>query len=152
MFNPQPKEEKKEKSRTAIKKVSNVNKYRCSDGHIVSQRFINSRLSSMRIRMIMENELMCQAYPSEKANDFDHTISQKRCKQLGKTELIWSPENISISSRLAHAEWECYASGAFEEHTNVVERMLFVKARDTEMFEKRFQRLSNYKVMKALKQ
>jgi hypothetical protein len=139
MFNPQPKPEKKPKNKATIKKVSNVKKYRCSDGTIVSQVYINQMLSANV--PVHPNWLI----------DRDHTISQKRCKELNKTELIWSLDNVVYSLRDIHKEWECYASGAFEEHTNVVERMLFVKEHDPEMFEKRFQRLSNYKVMKAIR-
>ena len=152
MFNPQPHPEKKAKSKSTIAKVSNKSKYLCSDGKMVSQQFINSRLASMRREVtILKTPMRCQAYPTEQANDFDHTISQKRCKQLGKTELIWATENIAISSRFAHTCWENYASGEFEDHKNVIERMLFVKKHDPETFEKRFQRLSNYKVMIAVR-
>ena len=92
----------------------------------------------------------CDAYPTKEWVDHDHTIAQQRCKHLNKTELIWDPQNIEFSSRQAHTEWE-NKSHACEDHKNFIKRMLFVKLQDPEMFEKRYQRLSNYEVMKALK-
>ena len=150
MYNPQPKPVKAVKAKSTIKKVSAKPKFFCSNGDIVSQLNINNRLADMRKDMMIKDLLtICQAYQIE-ANDFDHTISQKRCKELNKTELIWNPDNISISSRLAHTEWENYASGEFEDHKNVVIRMKYVKLHDHEMFQKRFNRLSNYNIMKQL--
>jgi len=93
---------------------------------------------------------MCEAYPELLAVDHDHTISQARCKQLHKTELIWNPDGIEFSSRIAHSEWESYRSGRFEEHANVIKRMLFVKKHDPEGFRKRYMHLSNYKIQKAV--
>ena len=93
---------------------------------------------------------MCQCCQQEIAVDHDHTISQARCKTLHKTELIWDSDNWSSSCRECHKEWESYKSGRFEEHKNVIQRMLFVKEHDPEGFRKRYAHLSNYKVMKAL--
>ena len=84
------------------------------------------------------------------AIEIDHTIAKARCKQLGKTELIWDRDNTSDSCRECHEEWERYANGAFEDHKNVVVRMKFMKIHDPERYEKRFQRLSNYKLIKKL--
>ena len=152
MFNPQPKPVKKPKSNNSLKKVSSKKNNKCSDGSMVSQQFINSKLSKLRKSISKKIESKrCEAYPQLEANDLDHTISQKRCKHLGKSELIWDVKNMSISSREAHIEWENFASGEFEDHNNVIKRMLFVKKHDPEMFEKRYQRLSNYKIMIALK-
>ncbi len=126
--------------------------YKCSDGTRVTQDQIDRMLTAAR--KIMRNNATsskCKAYPDLEANDFDHTISQSRCKELGKTELIWNPDNMEFSSRIAHMEWERYRSGVFEEHQNVVRRMLFVKKHDPEGFEKRYQQLSNYRIMKAVK-
>jgi hypothetical protein len=81
--------------------------------------------------------LRCDAYPTLQWDDHDHTISQKRCKELGKTELIGDYENIEYSSRKAHMEWESYKSGLFVKHANFDRRMAFVKEHDPEGWEKR---------------
>lgn len=118
-------------------------KYYCSNGDRVSQATINRRLSQCYRKMGNPG------FPSHR--DHDHTISQARCKQLHKTELIWDQYNIEFSERQTHTEWESYRSGSFEEHSNVIKRMLFVKKHDREGFMKRFLCLSNYKVMEAVK-
>lgn len=123
--------------------------YKCSDGTRVGQDQIDRRLTKLYANMPTQKR--CSAYPLQMANDHDHTISQARCKQLGKTELIWDPDNIEFSSRISHMEWESYRSGKFEEHQNVIRRMKYVKMHDPEGFEKRYQHLSNYRIMKALK-
>jgi len=135
-----------------MKKVSSKKKYRCSDGEMVSQAQINSRLKKAyeEIEMLCPTGI-CQAYNHMKADDHDHTISQKRCKELGKTELIWDIDNIEFSCREAHMEWESYKSGYFEDHANVIKRMLYVKKHDTEGFEKRMIHMNNYKIMKTLR-
>lgn len=149
MFNPQPKPEKKDKKTKRITAISDKKKFYCSDGSKVSQKDINDNLKKLYATMPLTAN--CEAYPHLKANDHDHTISQARCKQLRKTELIWDRDNIALSSRLAHMEWESYRNRRFEEHKNVLQRMLYMKKHDPEGFEKRFQHLSDYKLMQALK-
>lgn len=143
-FRPNPKPVPKEKVKKGIAKVSNKAKFTCSDGTKVSQAYINRKLSEI------ECVGQCEAYPSERAVDRDHTLAQRRCKELSKSELIWDTGNIAMSSRLAHCEWEAYKSGTFEDHANVVERMLYVKKHDPETFIKRKMCISNYKVLKAI--
>lgn len=123
------------KEKKPIRNVSSTKKFTCSDGTKVSQSQINARLAKI---------------PSKNGFDKDHTISQQRCKQLHKTELIWDIENIEYSTRQIHEEWERYHSGIFEEHKNVIKRMRYVKKHDPEMFKKRLDRISNYKILKAL--
>ena len=70
--------------------------------------------------------------------DCDHTISQRRCKELGKTELIWDENNWSWSSRQAHLEWEEYKSGKFQHHLNFKTRMAYMAEHDYTGFMARF--------------
>lgn len=90
----------------------------------------------------------CDAYPDEEPDmgiiDHDHTISQKRCKELGKIELIWDFDNIVYSSRKAHMEWESYKSGLFMNHANFKERMEFLKEHDPEGYQKRKQVVDSF--------
>jgi hypothetical protein len=141
-FKPYPKEKstgrKKHKSAT----------YKCSNGQRINQAQIDSKLRKTYQEMGVQRH--CSAYPDMEAHDHDHTISQARCKQLGKTELIWDPDNIEFSSRTAHQEWERYRSGRFEEHKNVVKRMLFVKKHDREKYWLRIDHISTYTIIKEL--
>lgn len=143
-FTSYPKPVPKEKVKKGIAKVSNKAKFTCSDGTKVSQAYINRKLSEIGCMG------MCEAYPIFPAMDKDHTIPQATCKNLHKTELIWDTANIAFSSRAAHMEWQSYAKGRFEDHANVVERMLYVKKHDPETFIKRKMCISNYKVLKAI--
>ena len=125
-----------------------MNKFTTSTGERVSQATIDRRRKEA-----YQNAwkiTVCECCHEEMATDHDHSISQARCKQLHKTELIWDADNWSASCRECHSEWESYRSGKFEDHKNVVKRMLFVKKHDPQGFEKRRQHLSNYKVMKAI--
>lgn len=133
----------------SLKGTSKKIRYRCSDGTMVTQDTIDRKRREV-YRTMMERS-RCSAYPWEMANDHDHTISQARCKKLGKTELIWDTNNIELTCREAHKEWESYRSGIFETHDNIIRRMLYVKKHDPENFEKRYQCLSNYRIMKELK-
>lgn len=127
-------------------------KYHCSNGERVSQATIDKRRKEAYEKMAQEHSIaICGAYPDRLAKDHDHTISQARCKQLRKAELIWDTDNIEFSSREAHESWESYKSGIFEEHANVIRRMLFMKKHDPERFEKRMQCLSDYKLIKTLR-
>lgn len=141
MFKPDPKKQAKKRIVT----------YKCSDGTRVTQGQIDRRRSKAYEQMHDPSITQCAAYPFISWNDHDHTISQARCKQLGKTELIWDVQNIEFSSRLAHNEWESYGSGCFEEHANVLTRMLYLKRHDPERFEKRMHHISDYTLMKLLR-
>lgn len=155
-FRPDPKPEKKTKIASKIKNVSNKDKYFCSDGERVSQEYINKMLKKTYalidyLRLNSENPKQCDAYPYLNWNEHDHTISQQRCKQLHKTELIWSIDNIEFSSRLAHTEWERLKSGLWEDHENCIKRMKYVALHDSETFEKRMAAMSDYQKMKFLR-
>lgn len=80
--------------------------------------------------------------PPHTAHDLDHTISQKRCKELKKTELIWTEGNWSWSNREAHISWESYQvidrPPEFQYHQNFKKRMTFVAMHDYNGFMARF--------------
>lgn len=111
------------------------NHYTTSTGEKLTQKQINSRLSSTYKGMMLK--YICEGCGSSEAVDHDHTISQKRCKELHMTEKIWDEENISFSCRACHHQWESYKSGAFSNHLNCEKRMLYVAAHDREGFIKR---------------
>lgn len=110
----------------------------CSNGREVSQSQINSYYRLAKIKEYEGNPFPdCQACGNTKANDCDHTIPQKRCKELNRTELIWDAKNFVPSCRKCHTEWESYGSGEFYKHRNFSERMAVVFDYDPETYIKR---------------
>lgn len=112
-------------------------KFKTSNGEKVSQNQIESRRSKAYERNTKPSEVMCQCCGKRLAQHRDHSISQARCKQLHKTELIWDPKNWSLSCAKSHHEWESYKSGDFKKHKNYSIRMNFVKLHDPEGYRKR---------------
>jgi hypothetical protein len=75
---------------------------------------------------------------------FSHTISRKRCKEIGRTELIWADRNIEIEcytppgsfSEAAHNIWE---SGNLEKKKtllNFEKKLEYIKEYDYEQYVK----------------
>lgn len=85
------------------------------------------------------NQMHCDGCESTYWDDRDHTISQKRCKDIGKPELIWNVDNIEYSCRECHMAWESYKSGEFRHHKNFERRMAFMKEHDYEGYVKRME-------------
>lgn len=110
----------------------------CSDGSRVSQQTIERKFTeAKRDKHEGMPHPVCEAYGDVPAEDNDHTISQKRCKHLGKSELIWDPENFVSSSRRAHNEWEEWTSGKYLYHDNCAKRMRYLFDHDEQSFTKR---------------
>lgn len=113
-----------------------ANSYLCSDGTRVTQLQINARYSkAIREKHQGNGHPTCECCHKVPANDNDHTISQKRCKEIGKTELIWDHRNFVSSCRKCHNQWESYKSGDYILHKNVVERLGFMMDKDPEGYE-----------------
>lgn len=108
-------------------------RYYCSDGSRVTQKVIDDRYSdqlrSMYADMIGVPPCSACGKPS---HDTDHTIARARCKELHKTELIWDRNNMPRSCRQCHAEWENVKGLKWVDHTNVLERLLYLKKHDPE--------------------
>jgi len=71
-----------------------ANKYLCSDGSKVTQAQIdNKRSEAYRNRYSDNPAIWCDGC-GQRCQCSAHIISQARCKQIGKTELIWTHENF----------------------------------------------------------
>lgn len=113
-------------------------KYCCTNGEAVSQSTINRRYSeALKTKHSGQGITMCECCRKERAQDNDHTISQKRCKEIGKTELIYDPENFVSSCRSCHNSWESYKSDEFRHHLNYEERMNYLHKHDLQSYFKR---------------
>lgn len=110
-----------------------------SDGTWIDSKNIRSKLKAAYRRQEREDPSngRCECCMARAADDHDHTISQARCKQLKKGELIWDKDNWSRSCRSCHMEWESYKSGKFKLHKNYIRRMLFLRKHDPEGYRKR---------------
>lgn len=109
--------------------------YYGSNGLGFSQTTISRRLRETYGKMM--EKYICEGCGSSAAVDHDHTISQKRCKELHMTELIWDEDNIVFSCRSCHMAWESYKSGEFAKHYNIEKRMIYMLQYDREGFIKR---------------
>lgn len=111
------------------------NKSRSSDGSEYTQSMIEARLRQAYLES--NDKGICECCHREQGVDHDHTIAKARCKEIGKTELIWNSDNWSWSCRDCHGQWESYKSGEFQKHHNVITRMRFMKKHDLEKFQSR---------------
>lgn len=133
------------KEKYSIKKVSNVKKYRCSNGDTVSQSEIQRRYAITLDAIKLEREPVCQGTGK---TDFplspSHTISQKRCKDLGKADLIWHPGNIEIEGHhepssnpiAAHNIWEVGTLDQKKSLLNWDRKIEFIRVHDPEQYRK----------------
>jgi hypothetical protein len=129
------------KKASRLKPISSTAKFRCSDGRLVSQVEVKRRYAETFDRIKIERSPVCQGtgrndYPLS----FSHTISQDRCKQLGKTELIWDADNIEIEgfhepSSLPVAAHNIWEVGSIEKKImllNFDRKLEYIKQHDTE--------------------
>jgi DNA-directed RNA polymerase subunit RPC12/RpoP len=135
----------KVKRGSQIDSVSSKKRYYCSDGTLVSQQEIKWRLSITHDRIKQTRLPVCQGHGrGDIPLSFSHTISQARCKDLGKTELIWDEDNIELegfhepSSKpiYAHNIWEV---GSIEQKVlllNFERKLEYIALHDYEMYQK----------------
>ena len=75
------------------------------------QAVIKRKLNAVYQQIDNDREPVCEGCGrGDKPLSHSHTISQKRCKQLGKTELIWDAANIELEcfgdKYCCHDKWE----------------------------------------------
>jgi len=109
-------------------------KYECSNGEKVTQSTIDRRRSDAYREHYGrdQHEFICEetGLPAEGSS---HIVSQKRCKQLHKTELIWNPENFFPATNEVNSQWESNNKGL----KNYWKYMEVVKKYDPEGYNKR---------------
>ena len=120
-----------------------MNYYHTTTGPTISQATINKRLSAAYAQADQETDrYICECCGKYPPAHHDHTISQKRCKELGRSELIYERANWSYSCARCHSEWESYKSGRFTKHLNYTIRMEYMQQHDPEGYAKRTNILS----------
>lgn len=112
-----------------------MNKYFCSDGSRVSESTIQARYSKALREWYPLGWATCEGCGG-RATESSHIIAKARCKELHKTELIWSRSNVFPACRDCHRKWEaisnpdwCYLKGA--------EKWLKALTPDQETYQKR---------------
>jgi hypothetical protein len=86
---------KPKKQAKPIDKVGKKNLFECSDGEKVTQADINSLKDKMyHVYDAIQTDPDCEGCRLEQAQGHAHIIPQARCKNLNKTELIWTMLNI----------------------------------------------------------
>ncbi len=88
------------------------------------------RLAYEQKAIVTNNQDWCSGCKQSHWHHRDHSISQKRCKELGKPELIYNLDNFEYSCANCHAAWEGFKSGEFRKHRNFESRMAFMKIHD----------------------
>lgn len=115
-----------------------ANKYKTSTGKTYTQAGIKNMLSkAYQSKHQSPAPVWCEGCNKEPAQDNDHTIAQKRCKELHLTELIWDENNFVSSCRKCHQEWESWKSGAWAHHRNALARLEYLYQYDKEAYNKR---------------
>lgn len=135
----------KPKRSKRIKVVSDAKRYHCSDGTLVSQQDIAERLKVAYKSIDQAREPICQGTGrSDLPLSHSHTISQARCKQLGKTELIWDEDNIELEGfhepssfpTAAHNIWEVGSLQQKKTLLNFTRKLQYIKLHDPEIYRK----------------
>lgn len=133
----------KVKRASKLKSVSADKRYRCSDGSMVSQAEIKCQLLIVKDKIKETRLPVCQGTGRTGVPlSFSHIISQARCKELGKTELIWSEDNIELEEfeaptsnpTAAHNIWEV---GTIEKKLtllNIERKLEYIAQHDPETF------------------
>jgi hypothetical protein len=133
------------KKRKAIAKVSKTARYHCSDGTLVSQAEINENLKIVYGFMDLDYRGYCSGCTrTNQPMSHSHTISQARCKLLGKTELIWDVRNIEFECfegpcskpTACHNKWEVGSLEVKKTLINFTRKLEYIKLHDQETYRK----------------
>lgn len=125
----------KEKSQKPKARISKnpadwSNTFLCSDGTRVTQAEINEMLKQTYAEI---DDCFCEGC-GEVGNSHAHIIAQARCKQLGKTELIWDRDNIFWSDFKCNAAIENPKGEAWKILRNIDQCIQFIYEHDKELY------------------
>ena len=143
---PYPKPEKRQKKKPITKARAANNKR--SDGSKVSQAYIDAQLTKVYSRGLKSS--ICQGCEATHAEGHSHIVKQKTLKQMGLTELIWSPEMFTYECHGCNSAWDS-ALPEIEDQKNIVYKMVILYNYDKAAFWKRFDKFSNFEVMRDIK-
>lgn len=127
--------EKQAEPRTRISKNPKKwgNKFLCSDGTKIGQSEIDERLK--RHYAIYDHPVECEGC-KRAATSHAHIIAKARCKQIGKTELIFNRGNWFFGCYDCNAAIENPKGKAWRGLLNINYCLSFIKQHDPELFAK----------------
>lgn len=126
---------------TKRNKFKRENKFCCSNGELVTQAEINKRYKEVCSQIDLERERYCEATGrTDLPLSHSHTISQRRCKHLRKTELIWDKDNIFLESMgtsdSGHVTWDHGNLDDKKKLFNFERKLAYIKIHDQETYQK----------------
>jgi hypothetical protein len=144
-----------------LKSISTRESFHCSDGTLVSQRTVKSNQRLVYEIIDSEREQICQGTGrNDLPLSHSHTISERRCKEIGKTELAWDEDNIELEGFeaptsnpiAAHNIWEV---GTIEKKVMLINfdrKLEYIKKHDLETFRKYLIKIEESKLDEVIKQ
>ena len=110
------------------------NHYADSEGNVWTQRQIDRKRSeAYRIEHEKEPSFWCEGC-GQLAQCHAHIIPQARCKQIKKTELIWTPANWFNSCFKCNSAIENPKGEAWKSLKNIDSCIQFIYANDKELY------------------
>jgi len=109
--------------------------YFCSDGTKVTQSQIDSRRSKAYRETYPSQIQICRGC-GDQAQGSAHIIPQSRCKQIHKSELIWSNENFFPGCHKCNAAIENPKGQEWKNLNNINECLEVMKKYDIELYNK----------------
>lgn len=128
-------EQKKAAKPKRIDKVGTKNTFKCSDGMNVTQHDINDLRHQMYEVLSRSSSAFCKGC-GDWAQGWAHIVPQSRCKKLGKTELIWSPENVFEACHSCNSIAENVSSSGITKLNNFQRIKAVLELHDPERFAK----------------
>lgn len=109
------------------------NTFLCSDGTRVTQAEINENLR--RNYSVNGKNVVCEGC-RKAVTSHAHIISQARCKQIGKTDLIWHRMNWFYGCNECNSAIENPKGEAWKDLLNIRKCLSFIKEHDAELYAK----------------
>lgn len=109
------------------------NTFLCSDGTKLTQTQISNRLKRAYKKSAYTESLYCLGC-GNRAQGHAHIISQARCKRIGKTELIWNPDNYFEACNACNMAIENPKGRQWKYLKNIDQCLLFIKEHDPQLF------------------
>lgn len=117
--------------------INNRNTYLCSDGTRVTQAEIDKKRSEAYRIKYQDNPCpIDEGFREKRAKCTAHIIPQARCKQIGKTELIWDIDNMFAATFESNQAIENPKGEAWKNLKNINYCLNFIERHDPELYAK----------------
>lgn len=114
-----------------------TNTFLCSDGTKVTQKEIDhNRSAAYKVKYRDNPHPIDEGFREKRAQCTAHIISQARCKQIGKTELIWDIDNMFPATFESNQAIENPKGEAWKKLHNITQCLAFIEKHDPILFAK----------------